>query len=100
MTEQNSILKGRSPQFEPREKKNNTKIHDLTRPGSNLRPIACEANDIPHYATVVRSSAAENTGCTRGAYLRRKLVSSKTIPTTKTTSEKFSASHVFQCCPY
>ena len=46
MTDQNSILKGRCPQSKPHEKKT-TKIHDLTRPGSNLRPIAYEANDVP-----------------------------------------------------
>ena len=28
-------------------KKNNMKIRDLTRPGSDLKPIACEANDVP-----------------------------------------------------
>ena len=46
MTDQNTILKGRSQQSEPHEKKN-TKIHDLTRPGSNLGPITCEASDVP-----------------------------------------------------
>ena len=45
MTDQNFILKGRSPQSDPHEK--NMKIHDLTQLGSNLRPIACEANDVP-----------------------------------------------------
>ena len=59
MTDQNFILKGRSPQSEPHEKKN-TKIYDLTLPGSNLRPIACEANDVPlHHSG--EASAAENT---------------------------------------
>ena len=32
-----------------------------------------------HYATVARASAAKNTGCIGSAYLRRKLVSLKTI---------------------
>ena len=36
-----------------------------------------------HYATVARASVAKNTGRIRGAYLRRKLVSLKTIPATK-----------------
>ena len=36
-----------------------------------------------HYATVARASAAKNTGCIRGAYLRRKLVPLKTIPAAK-----------------
>ena len=35
-------------------KEKNMKIDDLTRPGSNLRPIASTAS---HYATVVRASA-------------------------------------------
>ena len=70
MTDQNSILKGGSPQSEPHE--NKTKIHDLTRPGSNPRPLACKANDVP-----IRHR------CIRGAYLRRKLVSLKRIPATK-----------------
>ena len=79
MTDQNSILKGRSPQSEPNEK-NKLKIHDLTRPGSNLRPIACEANDVPlHHSG--EASVAENTERRRGVYLRRKLASLK-IPTT------------------
>ena len=51
MTDENSILKGLSPQSEPDEKKN-TKIHDLTRPGSNLRPIASTTS---YCATVVRA---------------------------------------------
>ena len=45
MTDQNSILKDVAHSLNHMKK--NTNIHDLTRPDLNLRPIACEANDVP-----------------------------------------------------
>ena len=47
-----------------------------------------------HYATVASDSAAKNTGCIRGAYLRRKLVSLKTIPATKKSLVKIFEPHM------
>ena len=98
MTDQNSILKGFNPQSETNEKKH--KIRDLTQPGSNPRPLACEANDVPLHHSGESLGSQNNTGCIRGAYLRLRLVSSKTIPATKKPLVKnFETSHVFQCCP-
>ena len=98
MTDQNSILKGFSPQSEPHEKSTKYVISSgqvQTQDLSRVKRMAF------HYTTVARVSVAKNTGCIRGAYLRRRLVSSKTLPATKKPLVKnVEASHVLQCCPY
>ena len=49
-----------------------------------------------HYATVARASAAKNTGvCIRVAYLKRSLVSLRTIPATKKPLVKNFEPHMF-----
>ena len=94
MTYRNSILKGFSPQSEPHEK--STKY--MTSPGQvRTQDLSRVKRTTSHYTTAVRVSAAKNAGCIRGAYLRRRLVSSKTIPATKKPLVKnFETSHVFQ----
>ena len=94
MSYQNSILKGFGPQSEPHEK--STKY--MISPGQvRTQDLSRVKRTTSHYTTAVRVSAAKNAGCIRGAYLRRRLVSSKTIPATKKPLVKnFETSHVFQ----
>ena len=94
----NSILKGFGPQSEPHEK--STKY--IISPGQvSTQDLSRTKRTTSHYTTTARVSAAKNTGCIRGAYLRRRLISLKTIPATKKPLVKnFEASHVIRCCPY
>ena len=98
MTDQNSILKGCSPQSEPHEKE--PEKHDLTRPGSHRKPLACEANDDP------LSHSGEGLGSQKYwmyMWLKSKMkagIIENNSCNQETTGKKLRTSHVFQCCPY
>ena len=76
--------------------KKSTKIHDLTWPGSNLRPIACEANDVPLRQGPQRPKILDVyvTHILGGSWYR-----GKQFVQPRTTGEKFESHMSFSAVP-